>query len=115
MYDYMTKNMLLVNIIFRDMVIRHSPVNKTQSYERSVPYHGETTWPILVSRTVKQPVDTLEAPAAVITLGLPIDHREYVALPQLQSARRDHPLLLHSASLHPDLLRLRQQIQPCCH
>ena len=78
MYDYMIKNMILVNIIFRDMVIRHSPVNKTQSYKRSVPYHyyhGEITWPILVSREVKQPVDTLEAPAAVITTGLPTDHR----------------------------------------
>ena len=59
-----------------------------------------------VNRAVKQPVESQEAPEAVITLGLPKDHREYVARPGCQSPLHLHPLLLHDASLRPDLLRL---------
>ena len=46
MYDFMMKNMLLVNIIFKETVIiltiKHSPVNRHKLINNQYPCYGET-------------------------------------------------------------------------
>ena len=74
MYDYMIKNMILINIIFRDTVIiltiKHSPVYRHKIINNQYPTDDTTMVKLhgiySVRTAVKQPVASQEAPEAVI-------------------------------------------------
>ena len=108
MYGYMLRNMLLINIIFKDTVIiltiKHFPVNRHKLINNQYPAMVKLLGTNSVNRAVKQPVEWQRASEADITLGLAKDQREYVARPGCQGPLHLHPLHLHDASLRPDLL-----------
>ena len=125
MYDYMMRNMLLINIIFKDTVIiltiKHSPVNRHKLINNQYPCHGETIRHKLSDQSSEPPVQWQRAREAVIHLDQLRIRKQYVArrpgcqVPTLHLCDAGlHPPCLQPVS-QPGLLLIRLSVFRCLH